>query len=98
MSKSGEQLRRKTKEEEEEEEEEEERGSSKLQGLPMESSPYLKYTNLEDYKQQGYGTQGHVAPKPNQGGGGTTGPTLAGTGLSEGQASAVDAAHCLGIP
>lgn len=95
MSKSGEHLRRKA---EKEEEEGEERGRSKLQGLPMESSPYLKYTDLEDYKRQGYGTQGHLEPKPQQGGGGTTGPTLAGSGLTEEQVSVVDAAHRVGIP
>lgn len=93
MSKSGEQLRKKTEEEERAEEK-----ASKLRGLPMESSPYLKYTDLEDYKRQGYGTEGHLEPKPNQGGGGTDAPTLAGTDLSKGPASVVDAAHRVGIP
>ncbi|KAK0604389.1 hypothetical protein LWI29_015221 [Acer saccharum] len=69
-----------------------------LEGLLMESSPYLKYTDLEDYKRQAYGTQGHLEVKPNQGGGGTDAPTLAGTGLTQGQAEAVDAANRQGIP
>ncbi|KAF9686583.1 hypothetical protein SADUNF_Sadunf02G0004200 [Salix dunnii] len=40
----------------------------KLEGLPMESSPYLKYTDLEDYKRIAYGTGGHQEVRPNQGG------------------------------
>lgn len=92
MSTSGEQPKKTTKGEEEEEK------GSKLEGLPMESSPYLKYSDLEDYKRQGYGTQGHLEPKPNQGGGGTDAPTLAGSGLPGGQAAVVDAANRAGIP
>ena len=48
------------------------------EGLPVKTSPYLQYSNLEDYKQQGYGTDGHQQVKPNQGGGGTDAPTLSG--------------------
>lgn len=51
------------------------------QGLPMESSPYVKYTDLEDYKNKGYGTQGHLQPKPHQGGIGTDAPTIPGDSL-----------------
>lgn len=36
----------------------------KLEGLPWEESPYLKYTDLEDYKLQSYGTEGRLRPKP----------------------------------
>ncbi|KAJ6708587.1 EMBRYOGENESIS ABUNDANT PROTEIN GROUP 8 PROTEIN putative-RELATED [Salix koriyanagi] len=57
----------------------------KLDGLPMESSPYLKYTDLEDYKRMAYGTEGHQEVKPNQGGGGTDAPTLSGKDLSPGK-------------
>ncbi|KAK9134652.1 hypothetical protein Syun_013982 [Stephania yunnanensis] len=49
--------------------------------LPMQSSPYVKYSDLEDYKRQGYGTEGHIEPKPDQGGGATDAPTLSGQGL-----------------
>ncbi|CAN1315760.1 hypothetical protein LINPERPRIM_LOCUS29811 [Linum perenne] len=37
-----------------------------MEQLPMESSPYMKYSNLEEYKAQAYGTQGHQAVKTNQ--------------------------------
>ncbi|CAN1315759.1 hypothetical protein LINPERPRIM_LOCUS29811 [Linum perenne] len=45
---------------------EEENSSRKMEQLPMESSPYMKYSNLEEYKAQAYGTQGHQAVKTNQ--------------------------------
>ena len=41
----------------------------KLEGLPMKDSPYLQYDNLEDYKKKGYGTKGHLEPKPGRGAG-----------------------------
>ncbi|KAJ8640731.1 hypothetical protein MRB53_017425 [Persea americana] len=54
-------------------------GSGQLQSLPMESSPYVKYSDLEDYKQQGYGTGGHMEPvETGKGGGSTDAPTLSG--------------------
>ncbi|WOG84104.1 hypothetical protein DCAR_0103284 [Daucus carota subsp. sativus] len=37
------------------------------EGLPIETSPYMQYKDLEDYKQKGYGTQGHLEPKPGHG-------------------------------
>ncbi|KAJ4846470.1 hypothetical protein Tsubulata_047303 [Turnera subulata] len=48
------------------------------EGLPMETSPYLKYSDLDDYKRQAYGTEGHLQVKPDQGGGATDAPTLTG--------------------
>ncbi|XP_018851682.1 uncharacterized protein LOC109013892 [Juglans regia] len=56
--------------------ENEEKG--KLEGLPWEESPYVKYNDLEDYKRQGYGTEGHIQPKPGRGAGSTDAPTLSG--------------------
>ncbi|KAK9678486.1 hypothetical protein RND81_11G214700 [Saponaria officinalis] len=53
--------------------------AKKLEGLPIESSPYVQYKDLEDYKRQGYGTQGHVDPKPGRGAGGTDAPTQSGS-------------------
>ncbi|ONK64591.1 uncharacterized protein A4U43_C07F27690 [Asparagus officinalis] len=54
--------------------------------LPSESSPYVQYSNLEDYKQNAYGTQGHLSVADNQRGtGATDAPTISGNGLSEGQ-------------
>lgn len=44
---------------------EEEKG--KLEGLPEDTSPYTQYKDLEDYKKQGYGTQGHQQPNPGRG-------------------------------
>lgn len=49
--------------------------------IPLESSPYLNYKDLEDYKNQAYGAQGHIQPKPGRGAGGggaTDAPTLSG--------------------
>ncbi|XP_072996044.1 uncharacterized protein [Typha latifolia] len=67
--------------------------------LPTESSPYVKYKDLEDYKMQGYGTQGHEQPvdRPHHGGG-TDAPTLSGSGLSEGDVRATDAINRQGVP
>ncbi|XP_031270134.1 uncharacterized protein LOC116128550 [Pistacia vera] len=50
-----------------------------VEGLPLESSPYVKYTNLEDYKRNAYGSEGHLPVKLNQSGGGTDAPTISGT-------------------
>lgn len=35
--------------------------------LPTTTSPYTQYKDLEDYKRQGYGTEGHMEPKPGLG-------------------------------
>ncbi|XP_074294012.1 uncharacterized protein LOC141621292 [Silene latifolia] len=52
--------------------------SKKLEELPTETSPYVQYKDLEDYKRQGYGTEGHLEPKPGRGAGGTDAPTESG--------------------
>ncbi|XP_050378646.1 uncharacterized protein LOC126795958 [Argentina anserina] len=44
----------------------------------MKDSPYLQYDNLEDYKRQGYGTEGHQQVQPGRGAGSTEGPTESG--------------------
>ncbi|XP_023003117.1 uncharacterized protein LOC111496824 [Cucurbita maxima] len=57
----------------------------RLEGIPLETSPYVNYKDLEDYKNQAYGAQGHLEPKPSRGGGGggsTDAPTLSGDALS----------------
>ncbi|XWS55315.1 hypothetical protein CRYUN_Cryun10bG0164400 [Craigia yunnanensis] len=55
-----------------------------LEGLPLESSPYLKYQDLEDYKRKAYGTEGHLGVKENQRPGGSTdAPTLSGAVMSD---------------
>ncbi|XVF68246.1 hypothetical protein PTKIN_Ptkin10aG0189800 [Pterospermum kingtungense] len=57
---------------------------SHLEGLPLESSPYLKYQDLEDYKRKAYGTQGHLDVKENQSASGSTdAPTLSGAAKSD---------------
>ncbi|KAG9441132.1 hypothetical protein H6P81_016986 [Aristolochia fimbriata] len=69
--------------------------------LPLESSPYVKYSGLEEYKMAGYGTAGHVEPvnmPRGRGGGGTDGPTLSGSGMSERQAKVMDAVSSMGMP
>ncbi|KAL9326879.1 hypothetical protein ACSQ67_007524 [Phaseolus vulgaris] len=62
--------------------------------LPTEDSPYVKYKDLEDYKQQGYGTQGHQEPKTGRGAGATEAPTLSGAAFSsKSQATATGATN-----
>ncbi|KAM7516473.1 hypothetical protein LguiA_006056 [Lonicera macranthoides] len=56
-----------------------EENKGKLEGLPTESSPYTHYKDVEDYKQQGYGTQGHLQPQPGRGAGATDAPTPSAT-------------------
>ncbi|CAL1355264.1 unnamed protein product [Linum trigynum] len=53
-----------------------------VDGVPMKSSPYVKYSNLEDYKGQGYGTTGHLPVNPNQTPGATDAPTPSGAGAT----------------
>ncbi|CAA0829287.1 Late embryogenesis abundant protein- group 6 [Striga hermonthica] len=49
------------------------------EGLPTETSPYTQYKDLEDYKEQGYGTHGHLETKPGHGAAASTdAPTTAG--------------------
>ncbi|KAK7263227.1 hypothetical protein RJT34_30814 [Clitoria ternatea] len=52
--------------------------SENTEGLPMKESPYVQYKDLEEYKQQGYGTQGHQEPQQGRGPGSTEAPTLSG--------------------
>ncbi|OMO92270.1 Late embryogenesis abundant protein, LEA-18 [Corchorus olitorius] len=54
-----------------------------LEGLPLESSPYLKYHDLEDYKRQAYGTEGHLQVQEKRGAGASTdAPTLSASGTT----------------
>ncbi|XVF00579.1 hypothetical protein REPUB_Repub04eG0012500 [Reevesia pubescens] len=54
-----------------------------LEGPPLHSSPYLKYHDLEDYKRNAYGTEGHLHVKENKGPSGSTdAPTLSGAASS----------------
>ncbi|KAL0431514.1 UNVERIFIED_CONTAM: hypothetical protein Sradi_0777400 [Sesamum radiatum] len=73
-----------------------------LEGLPVETSPYTQYKDVEDYKKQGYGTQGHLQPQPGHGAAGSTdAPTLAGrTDAADprAQLSATDAINRQGVP
>ncbi|XP_042506884.1 uncharacterized protein LOC122083223 [Macadamia integrifolia] len=62
---------------------EEEKKEKVLEGLPLESSPYVKYSDLEDYKRKGYGTEGHLEPKPGRGAGATDAPTLSGGAVAQ---------------
>nr|AWJ68133.1 late embryogenesis abundant [Cleistogenes songorica] len=50
--------------------------------LPTETSPYVQYDNLEDYKMRGYGAQGHLPVSDVlHGGSGTDAPTVPGTAV-----------------
>nr|DAD21372.1 TPA_asm: hypothetical protein HUJ06_022835 [Nelumbo nucifera] len=84
MSRSEEQTVRKTESAEEEKDK-----SPGGEELPVESSPYVNYSDLEDYKRRGYGTEGHQEPKPGRGAGATDAPTLSGSGLSERKVAAI---------
>ncbi|XVF45908.1 hypothetical protein PTKIN_Ptkin02bG0246000 [Pterospermum kingtungense] len=55
-----------------------------LEGLPLESSPYVKYKDLEDYKRNAYGTEGHLEVKEKQGASGSTdAATMSGAAMSD---------------
>ncbi|KAJ4779807.1 hypothetical protein LUZ62_064064 [Rhynchospora pubera] len=49
------------------------------EAIPTESSPYVRYTDLEEYKTKAYGSPGHlpVIDRPHHGGA-TDAPTLSG--------------------
>ncbi|GMH06376.1 hypothetical protein Nepgr_008216 [Nepenthes gracilis] len=49
-----------------------------LEGLPLETSPYVKYEDLEDYKRKGYGAEGHLEINPARGAGASDAPTPSG--------------------
>ncbi|KAK9670301.1 hypothetical protein RND81_13G192600 [Saponaria officinalis] len=73
--------------------------AKKLEGLPTETSPYVQYKDLEDYKLQGYGTQGHSDPEPGRGAGDTDAPTESGGApVSKNPGSATDAPGHPGVP
>ncbi|PKA46080.1 hypothetical protein AXF42_Ash015371 [Apostasia shenzhenica] len=57
--------------------------------LPMQSSPYVRYGGLENYKMAGYGTQGHQPPveRPHRGGS-TDAPTHSGNSMINSGSSA----------
>ncbi|KAH7672867.1 Late embryogenesis abundant protein LEA-18 protein [Dioscorea alata] len=67
--------------------------------LPTETSPYVQFDTIEEYKAQGYGVQGHQTPvdRPHHGGG-TDAPTLSGSGLSQTQTDAIDFINRHGVP
>lgn len=65
----------------------EKEGKGNLEEVVVESSPYTQYKDLEDYKQQGYGAQGHQQPQPRRGAASSTdAPTLAGAAATDPQA------------
>ncbi|RZC45777.1 hypothetical protein C5167_038719 [Papaver somniferum] len=82
MASTNEQMPRKLESEEQTEAADAEREGCRGGLLPLESSPYVKYSDLEDYKRQGYGTEGHLQPKPGQTGCPTDAPTPSGNALS----------------
>ncbi|KAK6258619.1 Late embryogenesis abundant protein [Theobroma cacao] len=71
-----------------------------LEGLPVKNSPYVKHKDLEDYKRQGYGTEGHLQPKPGRGAASSTdATTLSGANLSsERDIAATDTINRQGFP
>ncbi|KAK3221428.1 hypothetical protein Dsin_008453 [Dipteronia sinensis] len=80
-------------------EEKKENKEVNLEGLPMEDSPYVNYKDLEDYKLQGYGTQGHLKPTLGRGAGATDAPTPSGATVpSQPDVSATDVINRRGVP
>ncbi|KAL2906385.1 putative ribose/galactose/methyl galactoside import ATP-binding protein [Bienertia sinuspersici] len=69
--------------------------AKKLEGLPIETSPYVQYKDLDDYKEQAYGTEGHLAPKAGHGAGGTDAPTPSGGASAD---SVTDTINSQGVP
>lgn len=70
-----------------------------LEGLPLETSPYVQYKDIEDYKRQGYGAEGHLQPKPGRAAGSTDAPTVTGGSVSsEAELSATDNINRRGAP
>ncbi|KAL8476977.1 hypothetical protein ACS0TY_029323 [Phlomoides rotata] len=66
-----------------------------MEGLPVDTSPYTQYKDLEDYKKQGYGTHGHLQPQPGRGAAtGTDAPTLTGAAANP-QAQLPGAIHAI---
>ncbi|RWR94357.1 LEA_6 domain-containing protein [Cinnamomum micranthum f. kanehirae] len=68
------------------------KGKEGLESLPLESSPYVNYSDLEDYKSKGYGAQDHLEPvETGKEGGATNAPTPSGSTLTNShQAMAFD--------
>ncbi|CAL5082034.1 unnamed protein product [Urochloa decumbens] len=71
-----------TKERRQQQQRREAAGEGDTVQLPTETSPYVQYKDLEDYKMRGYGAQGHlpVSDVPH-GGSGTDAPTVPGTAV-----------------
>ncbi|KAG8377221.1 hypothetical protein BUALT_Bualt08G0005800 [Buddleja alternifolia] len=69
------------------EEEEDKKEMTIMRQLPLESSPYLRHTDLEDYKVMGYSAEGLLSPK---GGGITTATARDGSRISPRQADGDD--------
>ncbi|KAI4327383.1 hypothetical protein L6164_019852 [Bauhinia variegata] len=70
------------KQQQKETEQQKETGKPSHEGLPLETSPFVQYKDMEEYKRQGYGTEGHLEPKPGRGPGATEAPTLSGAAVS----------------
>lgn len=74
-------------------------GKGTIEGLAIEHSPYLNYKDLEDYKNQGYGTHGHQQPKEGRGPGATEAPTISGADVSsQRQFNVADGGHRKSAP
>ncbi|KAJ9564120.1 hypothetical protein OSB04_000086 [Centaurea solstitialis] len=89
----------------------EEGKSKETVDLPVNTSPYTQYKDLEDYKEKGYGTHGHQQPNPNPGRGAaasTDAPTSGsgalpsqpqkGGGVDGAPATATDTVNEFGVP
>ncbi|CAN0917953.1 hypothetical protein LINGRAHAP2_LOCUS30587 [Linum grandiflorum] len=63
----------------------------------MESSPYVNYKDLDDYKLKGYGAEGHLQPNPGRGAGSTDAPTPSGA-TAAGIQSSTDTINRQGVP
>ncbi|CAA3005834.1 Late embryogenesis abundant [Olea europaea subsp. europaea] len=55
--------------------------------FPLESSPYLKYSEMEEYKRQGYGMEAYLSPKSHRT---TTGTDAPGPTISAKEVAGID--------
>lgn len=72
-----------------------------VEGLPIDTSPYTQYKDLEDYKNKGYDTEGHLKIDPGRGAAASTdAPTLTGGAAADPKAkkSSTDFINRQGVP
>ncbi|KAL1532983.1 hypothetical protein AAHA92_32931 [Salvia divinorum] len=80
------------------EKKQEEEKKKNLEGLPVDTSPYTQYKDLDDYKKQGYGAEGHLQPNPGRGAAASTDAPTATADDPNKQLSSTDTINRQGVP